>query len=1237
MPIVSAILNILVKMISPILEIRNIFSFKELKRKLNDSIFKLGPRYTSELHVNLQVEDNFIMLAKDGNGFLEKMYPYFNLFSEASSKIKDIGDEQYDNLVKKFLLCVEHVKEFYFNCEKNKRKRITLDSVIKEIESTKSLLGDIYNYGETLKRQNSSKKIADQIHYNERRVFDVEDQLQKLYAFFKEGPGRFLNAQIMLLVGKAGSGKSHLLADIAKKRLQSKKWTCLFLGNTFEKKDFWKQFLEKLSVKWSKGLFLSLLDKYGWFRGSRSLIFIDALNECDVPNFWEQNLESFFYDIQQYRNIGVVLSIRSEYVDYILPKQIKSKVDFVEHKGFEGAEFEAIKRYFKCYEINLPNTPLLNPEFSNPLFLKLFCEMLKNKRLHEMPSGFDNLLEVFKNYIEDLNERISKKYAVLPSLNLIRKSVESLALEMQRQDKELLPSDDTLKILNVVLFSSGINAVNLYKDLVSEGILVESFDEEKNASVYFAYEKYYDLIVAKALVEAEKNDDDIKLMFEKNGSLYKYVVSEYGFSRYQGLLNAWAVFLPDVYDIELFDVVPDNTLSSIKEAFLDGLLWRKKINIDSIKNYTNKEILADDYYKFKWFDVCLLLCAKSECSLNSDFLHEKLFPLSIGIRDAEWSIFISTQNDSDRNNVKRIIDWAWYNDDFELLSDESTRLLGQMLIWFLTSMNREVRDKASTALVNLLKNKIDVLICLLDKFKDVNDPYVLQRMYAVAFGCVTNSFNRESIKNLCECVYKNIFESVNVVPDILLRDYAMNTIEYGKYLGIKFDFDISKIYPPYRSVMPKSFPSNNVVDANLIPYGEKDVGSPEYAINMIMHSMTTEYGRGTSHYGDFGRYVWDSAFDDWDVDTNLLSNYAIMWILKDSGYDYNIHGEFDMSVSHGERFGNICERIGKKYQWIAFYDLLARVSDNCQMKKGSYKGSFEPFVRDFDPTTIKKSIYSADESFYSSIMKKFHWNQKNRKWITKKNNFPSIGKFLVEKDADNVEWMILNKSMHLKQPDRLDGMFKPKKDFFCSVNSYIMTDNDFNSFKSWAKRQNFYGRSLPESHQCYKAYSREYCWSKAYKAEYGNDYDWDTISDLKENGFAVVALTNYCYYWENEYDHSKRSLFSFIRPSKELCKLMGLHQGIKDGEFVDESGLVVCKNPSVNEKHPSCLMVRKKEFLNALKNNGLKIAWTILGEKRIASLNDEDRYTWMTLSGVGFMKFGRPYVKMNHFMNRVKE
>ena len=49
------------------------------------------------------------------------------------------------------------------------------------------------------------------------------------------------------------------------------------------------------------------------------------------------------------------------------------------------------------------------------------------------------------------------------------------------------------------------------------------------------------------------------------------------------------------------------------------------------------------------------------------------------------------------------------------------------------------------------------------------------------------------------------------------------------------------------------------------------------------------------------------------------------------------------------------ERIGKKYQWIALYNILARVSDTHMLKDWDgathpYEGTWEPYVRDFDPT-----------------------------------------------------------------------------------------------------------------------------------------------------------------------------------------------------------------------------------------------------------------------------------------------
>ncbi|MEO3920396.1 hypothetical protein, partial [Raoultella ornithinolytica] len=56
------------------------------------------------------------------------------------------------------------------------------------------------------------------------------------------------------------------------------------------------------------------------------------------------------------------------------------------------------------------------------------------------------------------------------------------------------------------------------------------------------------------------------------------------------------------------------------------------------------------------------------------------------------------------------------------------------------------------------------------------------------------------------------------------------------------------------------------------------------------------------------------------------------------------------------------ERIGKKYQWIAYYEYMARLADNFtrfegygdERKENPYQGPWEPYVRDIDPTILLK-------------------------------------------------------------------------------------------------------------------------------------------------------------------------------------------------------------------------------------------------------------------------------------------
>ncbi|MFX9142780.1 hypothetical protein ABTN58_20100, partial [Acinetobacter baumannii] len=76
----------------------------------------------------------------------------------------------------------------------------------------------------------------------------------------------------------------------------------------------------------------------------------------------------------------------------------KKEVIKVIHHGFAHHEYEASKYFFEYYEIKQPSIPLLHPEFSNPLFLKLFCEGLSKKRLYEIPDGYEGISTILNFY-----------------------------------------------------------------------------------------------------------------------------------------------------------------------------------------------------------------------------------------------------------------------------------------------------------------------------------------------------------------------------------------------------------------------------------------------------------------------------------------------------------------------------------------------------------------------------------------------------------------------------------------------------------------------------------------------------------------------------------------------------------------------------------------------------------------------------------------------------------------------
>ena len=172
-----------------------------------------------------------------------------------------------------------------------------------------------------------------------------------------------------------------------------------------------------------------------------------------------------------------------------------------------------------------------------------------------------------------------------------------------------------------------------------------------------------------------------------------------------------------------------------------------------------------------------------------------------------------------------------------------------------------------------------------------------------------------------------------------------------------------KIIPPY-----SSDPIPEIEDQH---YLEQNFSGATYN---IIKSMRFE---GWGWYGDFGRYIFQSALNHFDVNEYQIFNYAIFHIINELDFSEELFKDYDMFVHRYDRHQTIkTERIGKKYQWITMYNVLARISDNCGMKESwqsssdntiQYEGAWNLYIRDFDPTLNANFLICEDAPIFSLL------------------------------------------------------------------------------------------------------------------------------------------------------------------------------------------------------------------------------------------------------------------------------
>jgi hypothetical protein len=1185
------------------------------------AITELGNRYTPEINVELEISEIFSGISRDEK-FQKRIEHLFDLFlikgkkvisknpdlEQHISKLQELFDTIYELFSSTKFTGIEHIRYNNF------------DSLIDSIHETTNLLNDYYiEEEEKLQKKASTsshhQKYGDEIYH----LREFNNSLRDFKEFIFSTTAQLSNHPILLLYGEAGIGKSHLIADVVTNRNSDHKKSLFLLGQHFVTDEGpWTQIFKKLNIKCSIDEFLGALSAKAVITGSRFVIFIDAINEGRGRYFWDKNVKSFIQKIQKYEWLGLVLTVRSSYKDLIFPKDEISEDFIIQHRhyGFRNVEYEASKLFFSNYKIELPNVPLLHPEFQNPLFLKLFCEGLNKSGCTKIPDGLQGITSIIEFFVKSINNRLSTpdSFSYPPNINVVKRAIEALISEKIVKNLHFVPYEDAFILVDRVLsvFSS---ERGFLERLISEGILSKNLfwkaEDTYEEGVYLAYERFEDHLTATFLLEKYS---ELESSFAPEGELYHLIKDKQACSRNKGLIEAFSIQLPEKKGKEFYEYVPEiKNEYPVIESFVQSLLWRKTDTItENLIDYVNVAVFSYQGTRDLFWETLLSITAVPGHYFNAYSLHNHLMKFSMPDRDARWTKYLKGHFHDD-SAVKRLIDWGWSDNNRDHISDESIKLASIALAWFHTSTNRQLRDCATKALVCLLENRIHVLIEVLKLFEAVNDAYVYERLFAVAYGCSVRTIQKDSLLDLSEYIYRTTFHSKDeIYPHILLRDYARGVIEFTSYLGYDLSFDIQKSRPPYQSLFAFQFPSDEEIKAKYeSDYESSDFKDYHGEQNSILSSMATE---SQIMYGDFGRYTFQRALSAWNLDDNLLSNLAIEWIFEKYGYDVEKHGKFDRSIGSGRGRDTVpYERIGKKYQWLALYEMLARVSDNCEkynewssseQEKEPYQGPWSPYVRDIDPTmTIKNTGTYGKEittDYWWTKERYSNWNLSSTDWVNTSNDLPSTEHLINVTDKKGEDWLIIEGFPEWEESKELgnERWDKPHKRIWYQIRSYLVGDKEYNKLKDWSIQQDFSVCRMPENHDKYEIFSREYYWSPAYKYSMGTELR-DIYDHTTDEFIASVRVTAESFLWEEEFDNSKEETIKFLKPCKYIYDKMQFSYGKREGEFTNGNGEVVCFAPSVYYNSKSYLLIKKEPFLKFLEENKLKIVWTILGQKNI--------------------------------------
>ena len=874
-----------------------------------------------------------------------------------------------------------------------------------------------------------------------RRIVDVLQQnisiVEKLHNTFK-----IIATQFLLIVEKAGYGKTNLLCDFCNRLIKDKEYPIIFLSgrmNILDEYGIESYLLKALGIDGvfsSFNEFLEALNGILATENKLALIALDGINENRNLDLFNEALASFLNKISQFPRVKVVLTCRDIYFGLFTFQDRVKNIATV--RGMMGAytyqeRIMAVKRYFDFYKIKCSFSYEVEQHLSNPLLLRFFCEAYgEPARIKRTELGhFEELRmrEVFETYLR-------KKYELMKDRRptkfrdeyILSTKLVKLGEQMFENGRDYLEYEEIPSVFEEDIESED----SLYLQVLGEEIIFEERPVEDRKLIYFAYEHFLEFIVAKYLTTVYERDP--RLLERK---IRKLMDGTNPFPKSHGALAFLCCILKEDFDFSLWEYSTKNAV--IAEACLDGIVSLEENSIDEqTLSYITEAFHINRESGTKVIDILLSSPRSLARKINITLLPKILSGLSKKELDLSLGMYAIENEKKVENFLSEFVHLLKKENEDAAKRQEMLKNMAEVLIFILGITVVGLRYRCTELLYRYSRDSTEDILELFEKHWLYEDLYIRERIFAVIYAIsifapdkvvsMSRKIFETFLNENCE-YYTTHFMIRQYVKDILLNASRLdNTIFDSKEIAAinATNMPAEIVKKVWRSARPEV----------------RWTGFQNYPI--LMDMKTYIYG-SLAHY--FNKHRCDATDE-------------ALKILEELGYERETYDFIDGKLQrrYYGRSGNLhkIERFGKKYAWQAYRILQGKWIDELPFTEENYYGYLAFSDREFDP------LFPMDKR----ISKPQNINLLQR-------NSRNLDEWLEEKAPHKIEGIIFS-------PDRkwivTDGFIlesDDERDEYIFIRSACVSSEIAEKFKEKKDTEMFHRDIFPELRVPHDAYVHE--------------------------------------------------------------------------------------------------------------------------------------------------------------------